>query len=77
MSIEEALGLRVMLLKLKANKPVRLGMIFSAKSERAETTLLDSGFFKDGLPTMIPLTLNSFFSLASAMLMSPPAPCPK
>ena len=52
--IEEALGFRVRVLKSKANRPVLLGMSLRAKSDMTDTTLLDYGFFNEGLPIMIP-----------------------
>ncbi len=71
------MGLRVTFEKLNANSPALFGMIFKAKSERADTTLLLYGFFSEGLPTIIALGLNSFLSLASARHINAPAPCPK
>lgn len=41
MSIEEALGFLVTLQKLKAKSPALFGIIFKAKSDKADNTLLD------------------------------------
>ena len=71
------MGLRVRFEKLNANSPALFGMIFKAKSERADTTLLLYGFFSEGLPIMIPFGVNSFLSLARARHINAPAPCPK
>jgi len=74
---EEALGFLLKLLKLKLNNPALFGIIFKANPDIADNTLLDSGFFNEGLPTIIPVTLNYFFSLARTSENIAPAPCPK
>lgn len=66
-----------MLLKLKANNPVRFGIIFRAKSDKAERTLLFYGFFKETLDSMSPETLRSLRYFVRVIAIKDPAPCPK
>jgi hypothetical protein len=73
----EAFGFLVKLAKLKANNPALFGIIFKAKSESADKTLLFAGLFKVGDPNISPAILNYFFYFIIANAIKDPAPCPK
>ncbi len=70
-------GFLVMLLKSNANNPVLFGIIFKAKSDKAEITLLFYGFFNETLDNISPETLRSLRYFANVIAIKDPAPCPK